>query len=295
MLARTCLADIWKHRANALRHLGKYPQSVDAASIAEAFYDSLLTGTFYAAQARYTRAVTLFKMTEYADALSDLRSASETLKTFGDSVPLAKTLILEGVIRFEQGERETGAVLWRDAALLLEKLGGGIDLARVHANLAEYELSKGNLDDAERRALAAGAEFRSLEMDAEIIRARWTLATIALARGDSAFGLRQLHEVAEEFSARNMSADAAFVKLDITEELVRRHLWEPAKEIAVDLACFFGSAGVTLASVAAIQHLRTAVENEQSSPGLVRYVRDFVAADDVARPFSPPPTEDVTN
>jgi tetratricopeptide (TPR) repeat protein len=287
-LARSCLGDIWKHRANALRHLGKYPESVDAASIAEAFYDSLPAGTFDAAQARYTRAVTLFKMMEYEEALSDLHDATETLASFGDSAPYAKALVLKGVVRFEQGAREEGVALWQQATPLLERFDQRIDLARVHANLAEYELSTGRLDAAEQLAFAAVNEYRALRMDAEVARAQWTLAMIALGRGNAGSGLRQLYRVAEEFAARSMMADAAFVKLDITEELVRRHRWSEAITIARDLVIFFERAGVTPASMAALHYLRTAVEKQQATPALVQYVRDYVTEDDPGQKFNPP-------
>ena len=92
-----------------------------------------------------------------------------------------------------------------------------------------------------------------------------------------------------------MLADAAFVKLDITEELVRRRHWAEAIVIAGDLVTFFERAGVASASMAALHYLRSAVEMEHATTALVRYVRDFVTVDDTSRAFVPPADLDVLN
>ncbi len=68
--ARATLGDVWKHRANALRHLGRYAEALDAVELAETSYSLLLAGDFDLAQALYTRAAILFKMTRYSDAVA---------------------------------------------------------------------------------------------------------------------------------------------------------------------------------------------------------------------------------
>ena len=285
---RTALGDVWKHRSNALRHLGRYEEALDAAEIAEAFYASLLTGAFDAAQAQYTRAGVLFKMTRYAEALTILRHAHATLTGYGDSVPLAKTIMLEAGILIDQGDVLAAQQRWREVLPLLERLGDEVEQARVLANLGECNLRLGNLEAAMDDAQRAVRRYEALRMEAEAIRSEWTIGMVHLARGEFEEGLSVLQNAAASFTLRGMTGDAGFVKLDICEELLRREEWTDAEIIAWDLISLFTVAGVTLASVNALDYLRRAVENREATAAVVQYVREYVTAGDPARLFEPP-------
>jgi len=285
---RTVLGDAWKHRSNALRHLGRYEEALDAAEIAEAFYASLLTGAFDVAQAQYTRAGALFKMTRFAEALQVLAIAHATLRDFGDSVPLAKTIMLEASILIDQGDVATARQRWRDVLPMLEALGNDGEQARVLANLGECNLRLGNLDQAMEDAQLAVSRYRRLRMEAESSRSEWTIGMVHLGRGASDEGLRVLENAAADFEARGMAADAGFVKMDVCEELLRREEWTEAEVIARALVPLFIAPGVTLTSVGALDYLRQAVENREATAAVVRYVREYVTADDPIRPFDPP-------
>jgi len=287
-VARRCLGDCWKHRANALRHLGRYPESLDAAELAETLYRSVQLDDFDVGQALFTRAGTLFKMTRYDSARAVLREATEVLRSFGASMPLAKTLILDGVIRCEQGDIAGAETVFLELVPMLEKFEDEMELARVRTNLAECTLRLGRPVDALPQAEAAVAGFARLAMDAEEIRARWTVAVIHLALGDGDVALDGLYDAAAAFEGRGMLGDAAFVKLDITEELLRRKEWSEAATNARELAVLFTKAGVTIASVLALAYLAEAVEGERAMPELVQYVRSYVTADDPDRRFEPP-------
>ena len=283
-----CAGDCWKQRANALRHLGRYSESLEAADLAAAFYRLLPLGDFDIGQALYTRAGTLFKMTLYGEALSVLESARELLREFGDTMPLAKTLMLDAAIRFEQGDVVRAEQTWLEVVPMLKRFDDRMELARVRANLAECSLRRGRPAKALAEAQAAATGFAELQMDAERIRSEWTVAAILRALGEHDRALELLYAAAASFRALGMTSDAGFVNLDITEELLRRNEWSEAANIARELAGLFTAAGVTLASVTALSYLRTAVEGERATPALVRYVRDYVAADDPTRTFSAP-------
>ena len=288
--ARTVLGDAWKHRSNALRHLGRYDEALAAAETAEALYDSLVTGAFDAAQAQYARAVTLFKMTRFAEALKVTRVAHATLRHFGASVPLAKTIMLEASILIDQGDAETAERLWREVLPTLEKIGDEVERARVLANLGECSLRLGRLEEALRDARQAVTRYRALKMEAEAVRSEWTIGMIHLARGESEEGLDVLENAAAAFEIRGMAGDAGFVKLDVCEELLRRGNWNDAELIARELVRLFTAARVTLAAANAIDYLRQAVEKREATATTVRYVREYVSANADAQTFAPPPS-----
>ncbi|HEV8433391.1 MAG TPA: zf-HC2 domain-containing protein [Thermoanaerobaculia bacterium] len=284
---RLGLGHVWKQRSNALRQLARYGEAVDAAMRAEQLYVSVPNADFDVGQAQYTVAVALFKMTRYADALAALLRARGTLEDFGASAPLAKTMMLEALIRIEQGDIAPARETLRRLLPIEERLGQPLDAARVRANLAECNLRLGDLDHAIAEAEAAVAAYRALGNTVEEWRAEWTLAMIRLARGDKR-ALARLYEVAAVFERLAMVGDAGFVKLDIVEELLRQGAWAAAARIARDLATLFTAAGVTIASVYAVTFLREAVEKGAASAATVQYVRAFVAADDPSRAFEPP-------
>jgi tetratricopeptide (TPR) repeat protein len=285
---RSILGDVWKHRSNALRHLGQYEKALDAAALAESFHASLVTGEFDLAQAQHARAGILFKMTRYADALEVLAAATATLRNYGASVPLAKTIMLDAAIRIEEGDVSTAQERWREVLPILERLGDEVEQARVLANLAECNLRLGAYDQAMADAQRSVVRYRKLHMEMESIRSEWTIGMVHLARGESEDGLGVLENAAAAFESLSMSADAGFVKLDICEELLRRTEWTEAEVTARGLASLFVAARVTTASAKALDFLRRSVENRQATAETVRYVREYVTANDPARRFDPP-------
>lgn len=282
--ARTVLGDAWKHRSNALRHLARYDEALAAAETAEALYDSLVIGAFDAAQAQYARAGALFKMTRFAEALQVIRVAHGTLRDFGVSVPLAKSIMLEASILIDQGDAESAERLWREVLPMLEKTGDEVERARVLANLGECNLRLGRLEEALRDARQAVARYRGLRMDAEAVRSEWTIGMIHLARGESEAGLGILEGAAAAFETRGMAGDAGFVKLDVCEERLRRGEWRDAEAIARELVRLFTAAGVTLSAANAVEYLRQAVEKREATAATVRHVRELVSRNADAHP-----------
>lgn len=292
MLLTTARGDVWRQRSNAHRHLFQLQEAVNDAILAEHTYRQLKNPEFPVALAQNTRAVALFKMTRLNDALDLNLAASAMLRTFGPTLPFAKSLMFEAGIRLDQGFIAKAQGLWRQALLILESLSdpkqkAAREIARCLANLAECSYRLGDYADAAEAAAKAMGRYRGLRMETEAIRSAWTLALCQLHRGDpSALGALDL--AAEQFEALQMFGDAGFVRLDIAEDLLRREEWERAEPLARQLVELFTRAGVTIASVQALDYLRQSVIHRLATTGTVQYVRDYVAADDPARPFAPP-------
>ncbi len=85
-----------------------------------------------------------------------------------------------------------------------------------------------------------------------------------------------------------MLADAGFVKLALTEELLRLEQWDEAGMMAGQAAEAFAHAEAKLHLSAALAFLRQAVQQRSATLELVQYVRDCVKADEEERLFVPP-------
>jgi tetratricopeptide (TPR) repeat protein len=283
---------VWRQRSNVFRMLARYEEAIDAAIVAEELYADLRQPDtpFEVGQARYAMAITLFEMTRNEAALKTAARARELLGEYGMTAPLAKVMMLEALIRAEQGDVANARDTLRSLLPIEEQLGQAAELGRVRFNLAECNLRLGDLDAATHDARAAIETFRALGNVAEETRGEWTVAMIRLARGERE-AIDRLYEVAAIYRGLGMPGEAGFVNLDVTAELLDREEWTKAETLARELVTLFTAARVTLASVNALDYLRRAVENREATASTVRYIRKYIAANDPNRPFDPPATK----
>jgi tetratricopeptide (TPR) repeat protein len=283
-----CRSEVWKNRANALRLLGRYDEALDATVVAARFAEEIATGAFMLAQIIYTRGTVLFKMGRFAETIKTARDASQRFAEYGDVKRVIHARNLEAMALTEQGETAEGLRVYLLIAQQLQQLDDPQMTARVTKNIAVSQRRLGNYDDATAYTLAAQQLYRALGADSEIIRTEWTLGAIDLLTGETETGLTRLRDAAVAFEALGMLADAGFVKLALTEELLSLGEWDEAGTLAGEAADTFARAGAKLHLSTALSFLREAVQQRAATLELVRYVRDYVIADEEGRQFDPP-------
>jgi tetratricopeptide (TPR) repeat protein len=283
-----CRSEVWKNSANALRMLGRYEEALDATVTAERFAEEVPTGAFILAQIVYTRGTVLFKMGRFADTIAAARDASHRFAEYDDVKRVIHARNLEAIALTEQGEIAESLRVYLLLAQQLQQLDDPQMMARVTENIAVSHRRLGNYDEARAYAVAAQERYRELGADSEIIRVEWTLGLIDLLVGETESGLARLRGAAAAFEGLGMLADAGFVKLAMTEELLRLEEWDDAGVMAGEAAETFASAGAKLHLSTALSFLREAVEGRSATLELVRYVREYVTADEEGRSFEPP-------
>jgi tetratricopeptide (TPR) repeat protein len=283
-----CRGEVWKNRANALRMLGRYEEALDATVTAERFADQVRTGAFIRAQIVYTRGTVLFKMGRFAETIKAAREASNRFAEYGDIKRVIHARNLEAIALTEQGDTAEGLRVYLLIAQQLQQLDDPQMDAYVSVNIAVSHLRLGNYADARHFTLAAQERYRKLGAESEVIRAEWALGVVDLRVGQTKTGLDRLRSAARAFEMLKMPADAGFVKLDLTEELLRLDEWEEAGVMAGDAAEAFVRAGSKLHLSIALSVLREAVQRRFATLELVKYVRDYVTADEEGRSFQPP-------
>lgn len=284
-----CRSEVWKNRANALRMLGRYEEALDATVTAERFGEEVRTGAFIRAQILYTRGTVLFKMGRFAETIKAAREASYRFAEYGDMKRVIHARNLEAIALTEQGETAEGLRVYLLIAQQLQQVDDPQMKARVAENIAVSHRRLGNYDEARTYALAAQERYRELKADSEIIRIEWTVGLIDLLVGETQVGLERLRGAAAAFEGLGMLADAGFVKLALTEELLRLEEWDEAGVMAGEAAETFARAGARLHLSTALSFLREAVQRRSATLELVKYVREYVTADEEGRSFEPPP------
>ncbi len=283
-----CRADVWKNRANALRMLGRYDEALNATVTAERFAQDIATGGFTLAQIIYTRGTVLFKMGSFSETIKTARDACYRFAEYGDVRRVIHARNLEAISLTEQGDTAESLRVYLLIEQQLRKLDDPMMQALVTTNIGVAHLRLGNYVDARTFVASAQAQYRKLGSESEVIRAEWALGQIDLRTGDIDVGIRRLRNATASFESLCMLSDAGFVKLDLTEELLRLEEWDEAGTVAGEAAEAFARAGAKLHLSSALAFLREAVQKRAATLALVQYVRDYVIADEPERTFDPP-------
>lgn len=269
-LAKGTIGEIWKERANTLMVTGAYPAALEAWAEAEQAFRDGAVADFDLAFVAWGRASVYFEMGEYARALPLARTARRTLGRFGDRENAARAELLEACILHEQGDVDAAKRRYERLVLQFAGSADEVSLARVLANLACCRLEDEDIAGATDYAGRAIAIYARTRLATEITRTRWALARALLRQGRTEEGAAALERVAAEFDARGLATDAAEVRLDIVEDLLRREDYAPAQELARRLVATFIRAAAQLSVVRALTYLREASEECRATPSTLR-------------------------
>ncbi|HEY2094005.1 MAG TPA: hypothetical protein VGJ81_19190 [Thermoanaerobaculia bacterium] len=287
--------EIWKNRANAYRMCGDYDAALNATARAAKYTRLWSTGTYALGLVIYTRGTVLFKMGRYTEANDCADAAIEYLRDFLDRRQIAYARNLKAAICTEEGRLREAAAIYTELRPEMEALQDVFGMATMTANLATTNVRLGNLTVGRKFAIEAMQRFMDLGSSADEIRMKWVLATIRSAEGGREDASDKFRSVASAFEKLGMHGDAARVKLDIAEELLRSEEWEEMEVVAREAAEAFARNDTRAYLAEALSHLRQAVEHRAATAELLAYVRSYIDADRPRSEFKPPQPHSNTN
>jgi tetratricopeptide (TPR) repeat protein len=282
--------EVWKNRANAFRMTGEYEAALAATSRAARYTRLWPTGPYALGQVVYTRGTILFKMGRYAEANDCADASIEYLREFGDRRRTAYARNLKAAVCTEDGRLDEALAIYSELRPEMEALDDVFGVATMTANLATTHVRMGHLKTGRKFATEALHRFIDLGSAANKVRMKWVLGTIRKAEGDRDEAMLQLRLVAADFENLGMHGDAARVKLEIAEELIRREEWEDAEAVAREAAETFARNDTRVHRAEALMYLRHAVDARTATPELAAYIRDYMEADKGMSAFAPPLT-----
>lgn len=143
----------------------------------------------------------------------------------------------------------------------------------AHQNRASFLERAGRLDEAEGE-LAAAEELAAASLDR--LRIRWIAGRIAVRRGETASGERELTQVRAQFLDRDLGYEAAQVSLELAVLYAEQDRIADQKRLAEEMVPLFAARGVHPEARAALTLFCDAVRREAASAALARAVADYL-------------------
>lgn len=281
--------ELWKERGNALRHLGRYPEALRALDRADHAYGLRPATTFERAFVLWARATVYWAMKRFDDARALASRAEETFREYGDDVDAARVQLLEGGIRFDEGDIAGARAVFEGVRPIIEQFEDEETLARLLANLCTCDVRLGAVSRGRAYGAHAAALFAELGMETEALRLFWSIAEALAETGAEGGALGQLQETATRFERLGMSGVAADVSLDTLRFLLAAGKYEEAARLAASLVARFRDENVAVDAAHAFAYFQEAAAALRATPALVDYVRFYLTArasgEDV--PFAP--------
>lgn len=265
----------WWMRANALRHLGRYPVAFESLDRAERFYRLLPRPELDLAQVTFTRAAILCEQQEYtvADELAGI--CTREFAQLGQIDLYLKGRLLQGWIAFEQRNLASAEEIFRQIYEHAETAGSTKWLARASQALGTCFVETGALNDAVQHLMTALRLFKEQGLLVEEIRCRWGIARVAQKSGNYEMAISRFQAVRDEFAKMQVRTDAALVTLDLMETYVAMRKWREMREAAGNVVDLFREAGMLTGAVTAANWLRQATRMRTVTPPVLDYLRRY--------------------
>jgi len=270
--------ELWKERGNALRHLGRYREALRALDKAESAYGKVPVAEFDRAFVIWARATVYWAMKRFDDARALASRAEETFREYHDEIHAAQVQLLEGGVRFDEGDIVGARAVFETVLPAIERFEDEETLARLFANLCTCEIRLGDVSHARAHGVRAAALFACLRMDTEALRLFWSVAEAMAEASNRDVALEQLRETAAQFASVGMLGVAADVSLDTLRLLLDDGRYDEAARLAALLAARFRQEEVAIDAAHAFAYFQEAAAAQQATPALVDYLRHYLTA-----------------
>jgi tetratricopeptide (TPR) repeat protein len=270
--------ELWKERGNTLRHLGRYPEALRALDKAESAYGHVPVAEFDRAFVLWARATVYWAMKRFDDARALASRAEETFREYHDDVHAAQVQLLEGGIRFDEGDVAGARTVFEAARPAVEQFEDEETLARLFANLCTCDVRLGNVATGRAYGARAAAMFARLGMDTEALRLFWSLAEALATDIDRDRAVDQLRDTAARFEGLGMLGIAADVSLDTLRFLLDEGKYEESARLAALLSARFRQENVAIDAANAFAYFQEAAAALRATPTLVDYLRSYLTA-----------------
>jgi tetratricopeptide (TPR) repeat protein len=265
----------WKQRANALRHLGRFPAAFEALERAERYYRLLPRPDLDLAAVTFIRATIFCEQEEYERAG---RLAAESTRAFvhlGQSEMYCASRLLEGAIAFELRDLAAAEPIFRQLHAHAKQSGSKPLLANALLALANCCIERDALNEATQLLHTSMLLFQDLGMRNAEIRRRWGVARVVQRSGRQRTAVERFSSVRQEFLQFGGATDAALVTLDLMETFLTLRKPRDVRRAAGNVVTIFTNAGMFTGALTAAKYLKHAASMDAVTPTLLDYLRRY--------------------
>jgi tetratricopeptide (TPR) repeat protein len=281
----------WKEYSTACQYLGRYDAGLDALVRAERNYLRVPDSGPGIAAVNLSRAILLWRLQRYEEALPFARSAAQEYTQRRDLLRYVESQEVEAVILERMGEHLKAREIYERAFHAADDLDELPMKARAAGNLGINYRDSGDLGNAGKYLLIAMRLYEELRQDVSVARTRWSIARLPLVAGNFGEAENRLRVAVRDLEAKGLQNDVADAKLDLAEALLMTGRIAEVEMLCAEVALFYREAGLVTGALTAASFLKEAASKRLLRQQHIKMVRNYLLAvrEDPDLPFAPPP------
>jgi tetratricopeptide (TPR) repeat protein len=267
----------WRERALALQYGGHLNEAYRALDRATAMLEASPSAEVECARTHLLRSTMSLQSEKYDDALAAARFALEVFKTYGLADRTRAARWAEANVLALSGKH-------RDAIESFRALESEIppsrtsELASVIANLGYCYREVGDFDRALCQFNFALGIQEDLGNRPAATRARWNIADVYAAIGQSAEADKRYRVARAEFAALGLVRDQILVGLSLTEVALSANRFDEAETLCREALAYFekNAESYSVKAMTAVGYLSEAVRQRKANAAVAQAVRRYV-------------------
>lgn len=262
----------WRQYGNALRVLGRLPESEEAFATAQRFLDAGTRAPLLRARL-FTQAASLrYFQRRFDEAVGLADEAAQIYKELGEERSLASIMVQKAIASLYAGEAEAAVRILNQAIPLIDDSGDPHLLLAACHNLVRCYIDLGRPE----QALSIYSETRELykKFDDPLIRLRvaWQEGQLLRDMGHLRAAESVLLQARQGFVERNLLYEAALISLDLAAVYVRLQAEEQLQQTVAETVPIFRALGVDREALASLLQLQQLSRHSRKALELIRFL-----------------------
>ncbi|MEA2239965.1 MAG: hypothetical protein QOC81_4689 [Thermoanaerobaculia bacterium] len=274
---RLSMAMALRERANALRYLGQFSEALQALDYAERLFDATPSADeFDRAIVWLLRATVFMKSDRLSEGIGLARDSARVFHEYGDGDRELTATMIEASCLMFAGHASAAVDAYKPVIELARPRGNTRLLASALQNSGLASVELGHLDHAESCYAEALVLYDELQVPTEKARTMWSLASVAVARGELQDGAAGLNAIRADLARLGLTNDAALATLEWAEVRLALKQSEDVAEACRKIVVVFSSEGMQRHAKEALAVLHEALARGRATPELLRSVRLYL-------------------
>jgi tetratricopeptide (TPR) repeat protein len=274
-------SNAWREHAESLAFIGLHAEAVDAVDKADKWLVRAGSPQFDRARLLLTRASVLHQVRKGLDTIFQVREAADIFLNLGDKKQFVNARMIEAVILNQAGRASDALAVWTH---LERDLGDDKDadsaaaFGMMFSTIAGCFRMLGDFAGARAYYTRAKEKFTTCGYTADVVKADWGLAKVAMCEGNLSSACDQLEYVVDRFAALAMRIDEALADLDRLDILLALGRNREARRTSKQIMRTFERVNMNRELLRAVAHLHDSLRSRSAASirkEVIPSVREF--------------------